>query len=136
MTTATGSVLYIEDNAINTILVERILRARPGVTFGSAPDGRSGLDRAARHRPDLVLLDLDLPDIGGEQVLAALRASADTRTIPVIVISGDTDPALHRRVLASGAEIFLVKPYQITDLLGAVDGSLCPATPPGRRARP
>jgi CheY-like chemotaxis protein len=136
MTTATGSVLYIEDNAINTILVERILRARPGVTFGSAPDGRSGLDRAARHRPDLVLLDLDLPDIGGEQVLAALRASADTRTIPVIVISGDTDPALHRRVLAGGAEFFLVKPYQITDLLGAVDGSLRPATPPGHRSRP
>ena len=120
-----GSVLYIEDNAINTTLVERILRARPGVTFGSAPDGRTGLDRAERHRPDLVLLDLDLPDIGGEQVLAALRASATTRDIPVIVLSGDTDPALHRRVLAGGAGFFLVKPYEIADLLGAVDGSLC-----------
>ena len=119
-----GSVLYIEDNAINTTLVERILRARPDVTFGSAPDGRSGLDRVARQRPDLVLLDLDLPDIGGEQVLAALRASAATRDIPVVVISGDTDPALHRRVLAGGAGFFLVKPYAITDLLGAVDGSL------------
>jgi len=136
MTTATGKVLYIEDNAINTILVERILRARPGVTFGSAPDGRTGLDRAARQPPDLVLLDLDLPDIGGEQVLAALRASAATRAIPVIVISGDADPDLRRRVLASGAELFLVKPYQITDLLGAVDGSLCAATPPERRSGP
>jgi CheY-like chemotaxis protein len=121
-----GSVLYIEDNAINTTLVERILRARPGVTFGSAPDGRTGLDHAARHRPDLVLLDLDLPDIGGELVLAALRASAATRDIPVIVLSGDTDPALHRRVLAGGAGLVLVKPYEIADLLGAVDGSLAP----------
>jgi CheY-like chemotaxis protein len=119
-----GSVLYIEDNAINTRLVERILRARPRVTFGSAPDGRTGLDRAARHRPDLVLLDLDLPDIGGEQVLAALRASAATRDIPVIVVSGDTDPAMHRRVLAGGAGFVLVKPYEITDLLSAVDGWL------------
>jgi CheY-like chemotaxis protein len=57
-------------------------------------------------------------------VLAALRAAPDTRDIPVIVISGDLDPDLHRRVLASGAKGFLVKPYDITDLLKAVDCSL------------
>jgi CheY-like chemotaxis protein len=121
---APATVLYIEDNNINTMLVERILRARPGVTFGSAPDGRSGLDRADQIRPDLVLLDLELPDISGEQVLAALRTSAATRDIPVIVISADIDPAVHRRILASGARFFLVKPYDVTDLLRAVDGSL------------
>jgi CheY-like chemotaxis protein len=120
----TGTVLYIEDNPINTMLVERILRARPGVRFGSAPDGRTGLDRADRMRPDLVLLDLELPDISGEQVLAELGTSAATRDIPVIVISGDIDPAVHRRTLASGARFFLVKPYDVTDLLRAVDGSL------------
>jgi CheY-like chemotaxis protein len=75
-------------------------------------------------RPDLVLLDLELPDISGEQVLAALRASAATRDIPVIVVSADIDPAVHRRILASGARLFLVKPYRVTDLLRAVDGSL------------
>jgi CheY-like chemotaxis protein len=123
-TLATGTVLYIEDNPINTMLVQRILRARPGVMFGSAPDGRTGLDRADQMRPDLVLLDLELPDISGEQVLAALRSSAVTRTIPVIVISADIDPAVHQRILASGAQFFLVKPYDITDLLRAVDGSL------------
>jgi CheY-like chemotaxis protein len=120
----TGTVLYIEDNAINTMLVQRILRARPGVMFGSAPDGRTGLDRADQMRPDLVLLDLELPDISGEQVLAALRSSAATRNIPVIVISADIDPAVHERILASGAQFFLVKPYEVTDLLRAVDGSL------------
>ena len=120
-----GTVLYIEDNPINTMLVERILRARPGVMFGSAPDGRTGLDRADQMRPDLVLLDLELPGIGGEQVLAALRASAATRNIPVIVISADIDPAVHHRILASGARFFLVKPYEVTDLLRAVDSSLC-----------
>jgi CheY-like chemotaxis protein len=123
-TPATGTVLYIEDNPINTMLVQRILRARPGVIFGSAPDGRTGLDRADQMRPDLVLLDLELPDISGEQVLAALRSSAATRTIPVIVISADIDPVVHQRILASGAQFFLVKPYEVTDLLRAVDGSL------------
>jgi CheY-like chemotaxis protein len=111
------SVLYIEDNAINRMLVERILRARPAVTFGSAPDGRTGLDRVEVMRPDLVLLDLELPDIGGEQVLAALHA----RDIPVVVVSGDVDPAVHRRVLAIGAKFFLIKPYEVTELLRVVD---------------
>jgi CheY-like chemotaxis protein len=123
-TPTTGTVLYIEDNAINTMLVQRILRARPGVMFGSAPDGRTGLDRADQMRPDLVLLDLELPDISGEHVLAALRSSTATRNIPVIVISADIDPAVHERILASGAQFFLVKPYEVTDLLRAVDGSL------------
>jgi CheY-like chemotaxis protein len=120
----TGTVLYIEDNQVNTLLVERILRARPGVTFGSAPDGHTGLDRVDQMRPDLVLLDLELPDISGEQVLAALRARPATRDIPVIVITADIDPAVHARILANGARFFLVKPYQIGDLLRAVDGSL------------
>lgn len=119
-----GAVLYIEDDAVNTMLVERILRARPGVVFGSAPDGRTGLERAERWRPDVVLLDLELPDIGGEQVLAGLRAGSATRTIPVIVISADIDPAVHRRILAAGARSFLVKPYDIGDLLRTVDDAL------------
>ena len=119
-----GTVLYIEDSPVNTLLVERILRARPGVVFGSAPDGRSGLDRAERLQPDLVLLDLELPDISGEQVLATLRAGVATRAIPVIVISADIDPAVEHRILAAGARFFLTKPYEVTDLLRLVDGAL------------
>jgi CheY-like chemotaxis protein len=125
--TVEGSVLYIEDNPINTILVERVLRARPGVVFGSAPDGRTGLDRAERMRPDLVLLDLELPDINGEQVLAGLRAGPATSAIPVIVISADIDPAVQHRILAGGARYFLVKPYDVADLLRLVDGCLATA---------
>jgi CheY-like chemotaxis protein len=120
----TGTVLYIEDSHVNTVLVERILRARPGVVFSSAPDGRTGLDRAERWRPDVVLLDLDLPDISGERVLAELRTAAVTRAIPVIVISGDVDPAVRRRILAGGAEHFLAKPYDVTELLRLVDTAL------------
>ena len=117
-------VLYIDDSTINTVLVERILTSRPEVVFGSAPDGRSGLDSALRLRPDLVLLDLALPDISGEQVLARLRADPATRAIPVIVVSGETDPAVHHRLLAQGAQWWLTKPYEISDLLRLVDDSL------------
>jgi len=119
-----GTVLYIEDSLINTILVERILASRPDVVFGSAPDGRTGLDRACRLRPDLVLLDLTLPDISGEQVLARLRDDPVTGAIPVIVVSGDTDPATRERVLAQGARWCLTKPYEVEDLLHLVDRSL------------
>jgi CheY-like chemotaxis protein len=120
----TGTVLYIEDSQLTTMLVERMLSGRPGVVFGSAPDGRSGLDRAAQWHPDLVLLDLHLPDISGERVLAQLRADPVTRGIPVVVITGNVDPALQRRVLAQGAQGCLVKPFEIHDLLRMVDRSL------------
>lgn len=122
--TVAGTVLYIEDSQINTILVERILTSRPDVVFGSAPDGRTGLDRATRLHPDLVLLDLTLPDISGEQVLTRLRADPVTQAVPVIVVSGDTDPAVQHRVLALGAQWFLTKPYDVDDLLCLVDTSL------------
>jgi CheY-like chemotaxis protein len=119
-----GTVLYIDDSAINTILVERILASRPAVVFGSAPDGRTGLDHASRLHPDLVLLDLTLPDISGEQVLAQLRADPATCGIPVIVVSGETDPSIHLRLLAQGARSCLTKPYEIEELLRLVDDSL------------
>ena len=98
----------------------------PGPASRSAPppDGRTGLARAEQLLPDLVLLDLELPDIGGEQVLARLRADPATRAIPVIVISADIDPVVHHRILAGGARFFLTKPYEVTDLLRLVDGAL------------
>jgi CheY-like chemotaxis protein len=117
----TGTVLYIEDNLVNTMLVERILQARPGVELSTAPDGRTGLREAERQRPDLVLLDLQLPDISGEQVLAELRTGHATTAIPVVVVSADIDPEMRHRVLARGATFLLTKPYQVTDLLGLVD---------------
>jgi CheY-like chemotaxis protein len=117
-----GTVLYIEDNPTTTMLVERILTARPGIVFASAPDGRTGLDRAAHLLPDLILLDLELPDISGEQVLTQLRADPATRTIPIVVITAEIDPAVLHRVLTQGAYWCLTKPFEVTHLLRLVDG--------------
>lgn len=116
-----GTVLYIEDSPLNTMLVERILAGRPGVVFGAAADGRTGLNRAAQWHPDLVLLDLELPDISGEEVLAELRSDPATSAIPVVVVTGDVDPDTQYRVLAGGAQGCLVKPFEVIDLLGVVD---------------
>ena len=119
-----GTVLYIEDNASNVRLMERVLSRRPGVRLLGAGDGQTGLDVAASERPDLILLDLHLPDMPGEKVLRRLWEEPLTREIPVAVLSADASPAQSRRLLASGASAYLTKPLDIGAVLQLVDQRL------------
>ena len=119
-----GTVLYIEDNLSNFRLVERILALRPGVRLISAMQGRMGLDLAQTHRPDLILLDVHLPDISGAEVLAELQADAQLRRIPVVMISADAIPATIGRFLAQGAGAYLTKPLDVKKLLTLLDERL------------
>jgi signal transduction histidine kinase/CheY-like chemotaxis protein len=114
-------VLYIEDTAANLRLVEEILGSRPSVKLLPAGMGRLGLELAAEHQPDLILLDLHLPDIDGEEVLAALRADERTRDIPVVVLSADATEASRGPLLENGAHGYLTKPLGVRELLGVVD---------------
>src|SRR4051794_29163544 len=82
-----GRVLYIEDNFANMTLVEELLAERPSLELVTAMQGRVGLELACQHAPDLILLDLHLPDIPGSEVLAGLKADHLTREVPVIIIS-------------------------------------------------
>jgi signal transduction histidine kinase/AmiR/NasT family two-component response regulator len=116
------TVLYIEDNLSNLQLVERVLGHRPGVRLISAMRPQLGLDLAGQHHPDLILLDLHLPDMPGETVLRHLRSSPATADIPVAILSADARPALIERLLAEGVRGFLTKPLDIKELLGLVDG--------------
>lgn len=116
-----GTVLYIEDNLANLSLVERILSRRPGLRLLVAMQGRMGLDLAVQHRPDLVLLDLDLPDIPGWEVLTELRTDGRTATTPVVVVSADASPGQIRRLRETGADGYLTKPLDVGEFLGAVD---------------
>jgi PAS domain S-box-containing protein len=121
---ATGptlTVLCIEDNLPNLQLVERIVGRRPRVKLISAMRPQLGLDLAAQHHPDLVLLDLGLPGLSGEEVFRRLRAEPSTADIPVVVLSADARPALIGRLLEQGARAFLTKPLDITELLGLLD---------------
>jgi CheY-like chemotaxis protein len=80
-----------------------------------------GLDLAREHDPDLVLLDLHLPDMPGEEVLRRLRGDERTAGIPVVVLSADARPSLIKRLLASGARAFLTKPLDVAELLALLD---------------
>jgi PAS domain S-box-containing protein len=129
-TETVGSLLYIEDNPSNLRLVERALEHRPGITFLSAMLGRVGLDLAREHRPDLIVLDLNLPDIGGDRVLAGLRADSATAAIPVVILSADATRRQRERLLALGARAYLTKPLDVRSFLASVDDFLGPASDP------
>jgi signal transduction histidine kinase/CheY-like chemotaxis protein len=113
---ASLSILYIEDNEANVELVTRFLRARPNTTLRSETSGRAGLERAARDMPDIILLDLHLPDLHGEQVLSELKAEPATADIPVVVLSADASHGVVRRLLANGALAYLTKPIELAEL--------------------
>ena len=114
------NVLYIEDNVDSFKLMERIFSHWPGVKLISAMQGRLGLDLARQHHPDLILLDLHLPDMSGLEVLQRLRADPSTRDIPVVVTSADATPGQIERLRAAGADDYLTKPLDIPRLAAAV----------------
>ena len=119
------TVLYIEDNPSNHALVEQILELqRPTFRLLGAMLGRLGLDMAREHLPELILLDLHLPDVTGEEVLQELRANESTHDIPVIMVSADATPEQPRCLLELGAQAYLTKPLKITAIVQAVDEAL------------
>jgi CheY-like chemotaxis protein len=114
-------VLYVEDNPANIMLVRRLLDRRPHITLRTAKLGAEGIAAATDSPPDLVLLDLNLPDLSGELVLQRLRADPRTRAIPVIVVSADATPTQIERLRALGAADYVTKPFDIGALLAAID---------------
>jgi signal transduction histidine kinase/ActR/RegA family two-component response regulator len=116
-----GTILYVEDNIANVQLLERIVTLRPGMSLVTAMQGSQALELARAHRPGLVLLDLHLPDIPGEEVLARLRQDPQTRAIPVIVLSADATPARVERLLAEQVRAYLTKPLDVAQLLRTFD---------------
>ncbi len=119
-------VLYIEDEPANAVLVERTLRQRPALRYRHASTAEVGLDLARNHVPRLILLDLNLPDMEGSEVLRRLQQEATTAHIPVVVISADATASQIERLLTAGARDYLTKPFDIQNLLGVVDQVIDP----------
>ena len=123
--TPAATLVYVEDNESNRCLVESLLqRARGDIALFSAANGPQGLDMIRSRRPDLVLLDLQLPGMSGEAILRELAAAPGTRDIPVIVLSADATPVSRERLLAAGACDYLCKPLELPAFLDALDRAL------------
>jgi CheY-like chemotaxis protein len=114
------TILYIEDNLSNFQLVERVLAPQRAVRLIPAMQGGLGIELAERHRPDLILLDLHLPDIPGAAIFERLRSSPTTRDVPIVVISADATDRQVRRLLDAGADDYLTKPLDLRRFLELV----------------
>lgn len=122
----THTVLFVEDNLANVRLMEQIFKRRPHLRLLTAMQGQLGLELARDHRPDLVLLDLNLPDLSGERVLREIRHDPDLRDIPVVMISGDATASQSQRLRNLGAHDYITKPFDLYALLSLIDELLDP----------
>jgi CheY-like chemotaxis protein len=105
-------------------LVENMLRLRPGYTITGAEQGSLGLELAAATPPDAILLDLDLPDVPGIEVLRRLKASPKTSDVPVIIVTADATPGQTEKLVSEGATAYVTKPFDVAELLTAIDRAI------------
>jgi len=116
-----GSILYIEDNQVNVLLVEELVKSLGGLAIVSEPSGSAGVARAVELRPDLILVDLQLPDFDGYEVLRRLRADAKTRAIPCVALSANAMREDVERGLASGFVDYWTKPIDFAVFIAALE---------------
>ncbi|MBC7870144.1 MAG: response regulator [Chitinophagaceae bacterium] len=115
-----GKILYVEDNEQNMRLVRKIL-VHAGYDVIEAEDGLTGLDAAAREVPDLILMDVNLPDIDGLEATARLKRTPNLARIPVIALTANAMVGDREKALEAGCDGYLPKPISRTDLLSVVD---------------
>lgn len=115
-------VLYVEDNPSNIAVMSAFLDQHPNVRLRTAGDGTSGLALARERRPDIVLLDIHLPGMGGYEVLRQLRADPKLQSVPVVALSADAMPHDLQRGRAAGFDHYIAKPIDLVELLRVLNG--------------
>ena len=118
-----STILIVEDNAKNMKLVRDVLQHH-GYTTLEAETGEAGLQLALDKRPDLVLMDIQLPDIDGTTVLARIRANKSLDAMPVLAVSASVMPDQQQRIVRSGFDGFIAKPISVKPFLAAVQRAL------------
>lgn len=117
-----GTILYIEDNTPNIELVEQILYShRPGVKLITNMNGLQAVHLANEYHPDLILLDMNLPDIHGSEVIKLLHEDKKAHNIPIVVVSADAMPQQHEKMIRAGARNYLTKPLDVIAFLKVID---------------
>jgi CheY-like chemotaxis protein len=112
-------ILYVEDNDDNVYMLKNRL-SRAGFTVIVASNGNQGVAMAASEQPDLILMDLTLPDIDGEEVTRRIRADPATKRIPVIALTANAMNSDRDKALAAGCDDFDTKPVDMPRLLGKI----------------
>jgi len=118
------TVLYVEDNPANLLLVTRLLARRSDIRLLSARDGRSGVEMAQASRPDVILMDINLPGISGVMALGILAADPSTAHIPVIAVSANAMPRDIEKGLEAGFFRYIAKPIKVTEFMSTLDQAL------------
>jgi signal transduction histidine kinase/ActR/RegA family two-component response regulator len=129
------TLLYVEDNPANMNLVEQIIARHPNLRLLTAVNGNSGIEIARVSQPEVILMDINLPDISGSEALKILRADPATIHIPVIAISAN---AMHRDIekgLAAGFFRYLTKPIQVNEFMDTLDMALKYADKEGSKSK-
>jgi two-component system, cell cycle response regulator DivK len=118
-------ILYVEDNLDNKLLVQKVLEVK-GYNFSWAPNGLKGLEMAQAEKPDVILLDINLPDIDGYEVARRLRNSEDQELcrVPIIAITANALKGDAEKALAAGCNIYVSKPINIRELWTRVQSCL------------
>ncbi len=124
-----GTVLYIEDNPVNMMVMQAMVTRLPGLAMISAEDGGPGLELALREQPDLILTDIQMPGMDGFELLRRLQQHEQTRHIPVIAISADALPDTVARGKAAGFADYLTKPVEMGALHAAIREALARPNP-------
>jgi len=118
------TLLYVEDNPANLMLVEDLIARRPDIRLLSATDGNGGIKIARASRPDMILMDINLPGISGIQALKILRADSATAHIPVVALSANAIPRDIEKGLAAGFFRYLTKPIKVNEFMDTLDQAL------------
>lgn len=122
------SVLYVEDNAVNVLVMRELVALRPNITLHVATDGHGGVEAALQHRPDLVLVDMQLPDMDGHELLRRLRVQRLPSTL--IALSANAMPDAVAQARAAGFDDYWTKPIDVARLLAGLDRLAAAKTPP------
>ncbi|HEY8975368.1 MAG TPA: ATP-binding protein [Burkholderiaceae bacterium] len=124
---AGGQIVYVEDNPINALLMQEVVEQRPDCTLHQAVSVRDGIDMIERLRPDLVLVDLHLPDGSGLQVAEWMRTRPMLARVPVVVVSADSTQTQRDAATVAGVRAYLAKPIRLPEALRLID-ELLPAS--------